>query len=178
MLHGGELAEPIPRPSFTLTATDGQPFDFAERTKGKLTFVFFGFTNCPDICPVHMANLAAALKTLSYEDRQKIAVVFISVDPERDSLPAIRSWLDNFDQSFVGLSGSLDDVNRILTDLRMPPAVQMPADEKGDYSVGHSARMLVFDAKTDVAYVSYGFGTRQKDWTDDLPRLLKDGGKP
>ena len=103
--HGVSLEPPLPRPSFTLTDTRGQPYDFARETRGRLTFLFFGYTNCPDVCPVHVANVAAVLHKLSFEDQQQATFVFVTVDPARDSLPALRAWLDHFDKSFVGLRG-------------------------------------------------------------------------
>src|SRR5262245_42758995 len=96
----------LARPSFNLTSTDGKPFNFAERTAGKLTFLAFGYLNCPDVCPVHMANLATVIGKLAPSERMRTAVVFVSVDPERDSLPAIRKWLDAASPEFIGLTGS------------------------------------------------------------------------
>ena len=67
--QGVLLAEPQPRPDFTLTDTSGQPFDFRAETQGKLTLLFFGYTHCPDVCPIHMANLSAALAQPGMPDR-------------------------------------------------------------------------------------------------------------
>src|SRR6185503_11265117 len=102
-VRGFELGAPLPRPSFTLTATDGKPYAFAKETAGKLTLLFFGYTNCPDVCPVHAANIAEIIKDLPWEDRQRVSFVFVTTDPDRDSLPQLRKWLDNFDSTFVGL---------------------------------------------------------------------------
>lgn len=102
----GAIEVSVARPAFTLTATDGQPFDFRGRTAGRLTFLEFGYTHCPDVCPVHMANLAAALAKLPPSDRMRVDVVFVSIDPDRDSLPVLRKWLDAFDPTFISLTGS------------------------------------------------------------------------
>ena len=170
-LRGVELGAPIPRPRFTLAATDGQPYDFYERTKGKLTFLFFGYTHCPDICPVHVANVASVLRTLSFEDRARAQFVFVTVDPARDSLPLLKTWLAQFDDTFIGLVGSLDSVNAVQASITLPPAISPEPDADGNYFPGHAAQVLVFE-EDDVARLLYPFGTRQVDWANDIPLLL------
>jgi protein SCO1/2 len=178
-LNGVPLDPPRAKPELALTATDGKPFDLQDDTRGKLTFLFFGFTSCPDICPVHMANLAAALSKLSYEERERTRVVFVSVDPERDTPERIREWLDNFDRAFIGVRGSMSDINRAEEQLGLPPSSKLPVNHHdGSYGVGHSTQILVFHPTIDSAYVTYPFGTRQSDWAADLPRLLEHGGRP
>ena len=102
-LRGVELPEPFPAPDFTLRDTEGAEFDFLRETSGYLTLLFFGYTHCPDICPVHMANLAAVLGDLLYEQRSRVKVVFVTTDPERDTPAVVREWLDRFDRSFIGI---------------------------------------------------------------------------
>ncbi|HEY7573705.1 MAG TPA: SCO family protein, partial [Thermoanaerobaculia bacterium] len=95
-LRGTELDPSWPKPDFTLTDTEGGPFDFRARTDGFVTLLFFGYTHCPDVCPVHMANIAAVLADLDYADRARIRVVFVTTDPERDTPGRLREWLDRF----------------------------------------------------------------------------------
>lgn len=167
--RGRVLATPFPRPAFTLADTRGQPFDFATETDGEVALLFFGFTHCPDVCPVHMANIAAVLDDLGWAARDRIRVVFVSTDPDRDTPERIRAWLDRFDPRFVGLRGTLDEVNGIQRQLGLPPSV---IDGRGEnYTVGHAAQVLAFSAD-GPARVVYPFGTRQVDWAADLPRLL------
>lgn len=178
-LRGVELAEPIEVPAFTLDDTEGRPYAFREETAGQLTFLFFGYTSCPDICPVHMANLAAALGDLPYGERRRIEVVFVSTDPERDTPGRIREWLDRFDRDFVGLRGPLERVNEIQHALNLPPAVLEELETRGDaatggaddYLVGHASQILAItgDGRARVAYPG---GIRQTDWRHDLPELL------
>jgi protein SCO1/2 len=170
--RGVVLDTPLPKPEFTLTATNGKPFDFRKETDGTLTLLYFGYTNCPDICPVHLANIAAVLTRLPFEVASHTKVVFVTTDPERDSLPRIRSWLDNFDPNFIGLRGSLDEVNRIQAQLHLGAAVRQPGTGK-DYAVGHAAQVIAF-TPDDQAHVVYPFGTRQEDWANDLPKLVRD----
>ena len=171
-LLGRVLAEPLERPDFTLTDTRGAPFDFRSETEGRLTLLFFGYTHCPDVCPLHMANIAAALDRIGWEARDDVAVVFVTTDPARDTPERIRAWLDRFDRSFIGLRGDIETVNAIQTGLGLPPSVIGPGDSH--YDVGHAAQVLAF-APDGPARVAYPFGTRQSDWVHDLPRLL-DGG--
>ena len=165
----------MPRPAFTLTATDGKPFAFADRTVGRLTFLAFGYTNCPDVCPVHMANLATVLAKLAPSDRMRTAVVFVTVDPDRDSSTVLRKWLDTFDSSFIGLRGTREQVDAVQTLVGFGPAIIRPG-ANGATTVTHASPVLVFTAD-DTAHVMYPFGTRQSDWTRDLPRLLARQGR-
>jgi protein SCO1/2 len=170
-LSGATLQTPLPRPQFTLTATDGQPFDFHQRTQGKVTLLFFGYTNCPDVCPIHAANVAAVLREMSWGERQKIDFVFVTTDPERDSLPAIRAWLDHFDPTFIGLHGTRDEVDAVQRKFGIGI---IPIGEKrddGSYDVGHFSGVFAFEAD-DSARVVYPFGIRQEQWARDIPILL------
>ena len=170
--HGVALEPALPRPSFTLTDTRGQPFEFRKETRGLLTFLFFGYTNCPDVCPVHVQNVAAVLHTLSFEDQQQARFVFVTADPARDSLRVLRAWLDHFDKSFIGLRGEDADVAGIMGAIGLPPVMRGAPGANGWYEVGHPATVIVFTAD-DSAHVLYPFGTRQADWAEDIPRLLR-----
>jgi protein SCO1 len=175
-VRGAELGTPLPRPTFTLTDTDGKPYAFAEKTSGKLTLLFFGYTNCPDVCPVHAANIAEIIKTMPWEDRQRVSFVFVTTDPDRDSLPQLRKWLDKFDSSFVGLRGPIEQVNEIQKGLNLGT---LPLGEKaadGSYEVGHAAVVLAIEPD-DSLRVMYPFGIRQQDWAADIPVLLKRHAK-
>ncbi|WP_237702910.1 SCO family protein [Candidatus Protofrankia datiscae] len=90
------------RPSFTLTDTAGHSFDFARQTAGRATLLFFGYTNCPDVCPTTMADIAAAKRLARNDAGSALTVVFVTTDPGRDSAEALRRWLDQFDSSFTG----------------------------------------------------------------------------
>jgi protein SCO1/2 len=174
----GAVDVAIARPSFVLTATDGKPFDFGARTRGRLTFLEFGYTNCPDVCPVHMANLAAALRQLPPSDRMRIDVVFVSIDPDRDSLPALRKWLDAFDPTFIGLTGTREALDSAQMAVNFGPAIVQPAapGSPGSEVVSHAAPVLAFTAD-DSAHVMFPFGTRQADWLRDIPVLLRETGR-
>ncbi|MEM9713643.1 MAG: SCO family protein, partial [Actinomycetota bacterium] len=160
---------PTDRPDFVLTDTAGEPFDFRAETGGELTLMYFGYTECPDICPVHLAQLSEALER---PGMPQATVVFVSVDPARDTPDVIRDWLDNFDDDFVGLTGSVDDLI-----VAQEAAGVVPADIEGDpqeagYLVGHAGQLLAY-APDDRGYVIYPFGTRQSELVNDLPVLAE-----
>ncbi len=170
--RGMVLLQPIPKPDFVLTDTDGKPFDFRAETDGYLTLLFFGYTYCPDVCPVHMANLAYVIGGMPRQLQNRIKVVFVSVDPERDTPERIREWLDAFDRRFIGLRGTKEETDAVLNELRLPTPVLGEPDETGYYQVGHPSTIIAF-TPDDQAPVLYPFGTRQADWAYDLPRLLE-----
>src|SRR5215470_53684 len=83
--RGGLVSPPLPKATFTLTDTSATPFEFRQQTQGFVTLLFFGYTRCPDLCPLHMANIAFALKQLPSNVAEQIKVVFVTTDPRRDS---------------------------------------------------------------------------------------------
>ena len=170
--RGRVLPQPLAKPDFTLTDTEGEPFDFREETRGELALLFIGYTNCPDVCPVHMANLAAVLKDLPHEVSDQVEVIFVTADPERDTPEVIRSWLDRFDRDFIGLRGTQEEVHAIEEALMLPPSVVAKDEATGEPIVGHASHVVAFTAD-GKAHVMYPFGTRQADWSHDLPRLVR-----
>jgi len=167
---GTVISPPTPAPEFVLTATDGRPWDFDRESRGFVTLLYFGYTHCPDVCPVHMANIAAALHEIPFDLASKVKVVFVTVDPDRDSTAQLRRWLDNFDPGFVGLRGATVAVTRIEQALGLAPATAERAPG-GEYIVGHPAAVLAVVG--DSVRVAYPFGTRQIDWARDLPKLIE-----
>jgi len=168
--RGIVLESAPPKPSFTLEDTNGEPFDFRQKTDGYSTFLFFGYTSCPDVCPVHMASLAAVRRQLPSELQRSMKVVFVTTDPERDTPERIRDWLANFDPDFVGLRGSKAEVDSIQLSLGLPPSIYEPPDETGFYVVGHASQVLAFSPDGSIRVI-YPFGTRQADWKHDIPLL-------
>jgi protein SCO1/2 len=174
--RGVALSAPMPKPSFTLTDFNGQPYDFAAQTRDKVGLLFFGYTHCPDVCPLHMANIAAVLKQMPAEDRARVVTVFVTTDPERDTPERLRAWLGNFDPSFVGLTGTPAELASAQQLLGLPEATReyLNADSV-NYFVGHGAQVFAF-ARDGYAYTIYPFGIRQEDWANDLPRLVRATG--
>lgn len=168
-LQGVLIDPPQPKPDFVLTDTEGNEFDFAEATEGKLTLLYFGYLNCPDICPVHLAQIAETFDVLPDVARDAV-VVFVTVDPERDTPDAIRKFLDNFDSRFIGLTGTLEEVEAAQTASGVPVAIFV--GEGDDYTVNHAAQVFAF-APDGLNHTVYPFGTRQSQWTNDLELLAQ-----
>jgi protein SCO1/2 len=164
---GEPAGDPVSRPAFTLTGVDGMPFDFATQTGGKLTFLFFGYTNCPDICPIQMATLTAALADMPDVSAQ---VVFVTTDPDRDDPERLRSWLSNFDRPIVGLTGTPEQVAAAQSEARVTVALVGEPDESGKYEVGHAASVLIY-TPDDILRTSLPSGTTQAEWTSVIGQL-------
>lgn len=166
--QGVPLADGTPKPEFTLTDTDGNEFDFVADTAGTTTLLFFGYTECPDICPPHLAQIAQVLQRP--ESPTNVTVVFVTVDPDRDTPEVIRAFLDQFDRSFVGLTGDHDDITAAQQAAGVPVAIFDDPDDDGDYLVGHSGEMRAY-APDGYGYVTFPFGTRQTQFLHDLQIL-------
>lgn len=176
-LSGPQIVPPLPKPDLVLTTTDGKPFDIRKDTEGYITLLFFGYTNCPDVCPVHMANIAGAMKKLGPEITNRIKVVFVTVDPNRDTPEVIRTWLNHFDDRFIGLRGDSASVASAFTQLRLGPAMHEAgpdslAPNPIQYTIGHAAIVLAYGTD-NLAHVVYPFGIRQADWSKDLTLLVE-----
>jgi protein SCO1/2 len=140
---------PRPLPAFALVDQQGAAFG-ADRLRGRWSFVFFGFVNCPDICPTTLATLAAARKTL--EDLPAVerpGVVLVSVDPGRDTPPVLARYLAHFDPSFTGVTGEPAALDALAGTLGVAVIVG-PADDDGNYAVDHSAAVFLVDPKARV----------------------------
>lgn len=172
-LQGVVVDPPQPKPSFTLTDTSGEPYEFAAETEGKLTLLYFGYVNCPDICPVHLAQIAEVFDQIP-EVARDTEVVFVSVDPDRDSADEIRAFLDNFDSRFIGLTGTRAELDTAQTEAGVPPAAIEGSGD--DYTVDHAGWVIAY-APDGRHHANYPFGTRQSAWTNDLEILAgRDGG--
>jgi protein SCO1 len=165
--QGIELDPAQPRPTFTLTDTTGKAYDFAARTRGRPTLLFFGYTHCPDVCPTTMADAAVALTGVDAAIRDQVTVVFVTTDPKRDTGPVLDRWLRNFDPDlktkFVGLTGSLAQVEAAQVAAKVPVAE--------DNGQTHSAELL-FYGKDDYARVGYVSGSSSGDLQHDLPIVV------
>jgi protein SCO1/2 len=170
--RGGLVAPPLPKPRFVLTDTSGTPFDFWNRTQGSVTLLFFGYTYCPDQCPMHMANIGAALKKLPFGIADQVKLVFVTTDPARDTPVQLRRWLDNFDKRFVGLTGTEAALESVQKAAGVPAARQAGL-RNGDYSNAHANFVVVY-TKDNLAHVIYPGGVSKGDWIHDLPLLIKE----
>lgn len=171
--RGGLVSPPLPKPKFTLTDTAGAAFDFGARTQGYVTLLFFGYTNCPDMCPMQMHMIGQAFKKLPAAVADQFKVVFVTTDPARDSPQVMRAWLDNFDKRFIGLTGSERAIDAAQIAANLAPATKSPVRPDGAYDVGHAAFVLAY-TKDNLAHVIYPVGMALEDWVHDLPYLAKE----
>ena len=170
--RGGLVTPPLPKPHFVLTDTSGAPFDFWKQTSGSVALLFFGYTNCPDQCPMHMTNLSSAMKKLPPGLADRIKLVFVTTDPARDTRPELRRWLDNFDKRFVGLTGTEAAIEAVQKAAGVPPARKTPGTGV-NYGIAH-ANFVIAYTKDDMAHVIYPGGVSKDDWVHDLPLLINE----
>ncbi|MEU5433984.1 SCO family protein [Streptomyces sp. NPDC020719] len=168
---GTVLDRPFTKPDFVLTDTQGKKFDFRERTKGKPTLIYFGYTNCPDVCPLTMSNIAIAKKRLPKADQDKLQVVFVTTDPERDTPDSLGKWLKAQDPSFIGLTGDFPTIQAGARSIGIgiDPATK---DKDGKVVSMHGAQVIAFSPRTDQGYVLYGDTATAEDYTKDLPKII------
>lgn len=166
---------PYEKPYETLTDTSGKPFNIRQQTEGYLTLLYLGYTHCPDICPTQMADLAEALKSLGAGVRRQTRVIFITVDPERDTAEVMRDWLNLFDASFVGLRAEPQTLARLLNGFSMEYPKRTDLEE-GYYTVSHAAFIIAF-TRDNMGHVVFPAGMPVKDLKDEIPHLLKEDWK-
>ncbi|MFD9544846.1 SCO family protein [Streptomyces sp. NPDC060022] len=170
------LDQPFTKPDLVLTDTHGKTYDLREQTKGKPTLIYFGYTNCPDVCPLTMSNIALAKRALPQADRDELQVVFVTTDPERDTPASLGSWLKAQDPAFTGLTGDFPTIQAGARQIGI--GIDPPKKEKDGTVVSmHGAQVIAFSPKTDKGYVLYGEDTTADDYAQDLPKIIK-GEKP
>lgn len=116
--------------------------------QGKVVAMFFGYTNCPDVCPVTLQQLAAVKQQLG-DDSDKLQVLFVSVDPQRDTPELLREYVPQFDPSFDALTGSIEELTPLLEGLRVYHA-KVDSDDPKAYLMDHSSSVYVFDQNGNV----------------------------
>jgi protein SCO1 len=173
-LRGVVQSPGLPKPNLTLVDTAGHPYNLTAQTQGKVTLLYFGYTHCPDVCPTHMANIATALHQLPASVTSQVTVVFVTTDPQRDTTTLLRAWLDHFDRSFIGLTGTVDQIQAAEAAAGLPPSTPDSSHPLpgGGYSVEHAAQVELFTTD-NLTHVEYPSGYSASDWTNDLPILVR-----
>jgi len=156
--------------TFQLAGHDGKPRTLADFA-GKAVVVTFGFTHCPDVCPTILADLAQTVKKLG-PDADRVQVLFITVDPERDTREALAKYVTAFDPRFVGLSGDADATLRTAKEFKVFYEKRKSGDS---YTVDHSAQSFVVDPKGRLRLFVRHDRIAQ-DLAEDLRTLLRDAG--
>lgn len=190
-LYGTLVDPPLRLANVTLRDTNGRRVRLADFEPGAATALFFGFTNCDDVCPTTMADLASARRSLPPRLAEKVEVVFVTVDPVRDTPPVLRTWLDQFDTETTGLRGPTEVVNRAERSLYADQSNKATTDPSAgpeadghhhqhapegsstggrDYEVNHSGSVYVFGPRDET--VLYSGGTTVAQYAADFTRLL------
>lgn len=170
---GTRLQNPYAAPDIALTDTDGAAYSLAADTDEPLTLVFFGYTHCPDYCPLVMNNIAAAMNRLDDADRDDVDVVFVTTDPARDTGPVLEEYLEAYDPGFIGLTGDLATIIAVGE----PLAVYVSDGKKlstGGYDLGgHSTFTLAIDSDDD-AVALWNQETSSTEFAADIHTLLTE----
>ena len=155
---------------FQLTDQNGQVRTLKD-FKGKLVVLFFGYTQCPDVCPTTMAELAQARKLMG-PDGEKVQGLFVTIDPERDTPELLKAYMGNFDPAFLALRPTMAQLPEVAKDFKVYYK-KVDGKTPGSYTMDHSAGSYVFDGKGRIRlYNRYGSGA--ESLASDIRLLLKD----
>jgi protein SCO1/2 len=158
---------------FALTGHDGKPRTLAD-FRGKVAVLFFGYTQCPDVCPTTLAELAEVMKQLG-PDAERVQVLFATIDPERDTPELLARYVPAFNPTFLGLAGDAEATARTAKEFRIIYQKQ-PGQTPGSYTMDHSAGTFLFDTQGRLRlYVGYGQGPDV--FTHDIRELLRSTPK-
>ncbi|WP_124553617.1 SCO family protein [Methylophilus methylotrophus] len=162
-----------------LTGTQfGKPLSLTDHTgklrsmndfKGKVVVLFFGYTHCPDVCPTTMSDLKQTMKLLG-DKADDVQVLFVTVDPERDTQEVLAQFVPGFDPRFIGLRGTVEEVAANLSEYKVY-AAKVSEPGKSGYTMDHSAGLYVFD-KTGAPRIYLGYGEKPENIAHDLRLLL------
>jgi protein SCO1/2 len=168
--RGTAYTEPYPvAPEIELTRADGSSFRLSE-ARGEVVMLFFGYTSCPDVCPTTMAELNQALENLG-DRAERVNVLFVTVDPQRDTPERVQKYVDHFNPSFIGLSGSEAELARVWGEYGVFREI-VEGDSAAGYMVNHTARVTLIDQQGNMR-VSFPFDTPVESIVHDLRLLLK-----
>lgn len=164
--EGAELTQPYVMPELTLDASTGGEFPLRTGSDAPVLIVFFGYTNCPDICLGTLTDLASALNRVPDDVRSRIQVLFVTVDPDRDTPQVLKAYLDRIDPDFIGLTGTPATIEAVAAAM----GVGIEGTEQrpdGGYDVNHTTQVIGFDARRRGVVVwtqGTGIGTYRSDF--------------
>lgn len=168
--RGTEPGEPYRMPDLTLRADNGNPFNLIRDTAYPVTLVFFGYTHCPDECPLILNELASAYRQLPPGVRESTQVLFVTTDPRRDTDRVLRTYLARFDPAFLGVTGRLPDILAAAKAMGVAVSGMEPLPG-GGYDVGHSVQVIGF--RGNAAPVIWTQGTPVDDIVSDVVALAR-----
>jgi len=164
--NGSDITKARLNPSFELTSHLGKSTNI-EDFSGKVLAIFFGFAHCPDVCPTTMYELKA-IKDLLGIDGDKLQVIFVSLDPERDSVELLEKFVPSFDSSFIGLTGTAADIKKIASQYKI--YYQKVGDDE-NYTIDHSSAIYLIDKKGNIR-IRHPYGSSQEMIVNDIRTLL------
>jgi protein SCO1/2 len=142
---------------FALTATTGQTVT-DQTFRGKWVVMYFGYTYCPDACPTALNNISVALERLGV-DSAKLQPLFVTVDPQRDTREEMREYLKSFDSRIIGLTGTKDQIDKVIKEFRVYASAEKPDSDGGNYLVSHSSYLYLMDPRGNFVNVIHGDAT-------------------
>ncbi|MGZ9222208.1 MAG: SCO family protein [Anaerolineales bacterium] len=170
--RGTMYAEPYPpAPEIQLTRANGAGFRLSQM-RGNTVLLFFGYTSCPDVCPTTMAELKQVLEKLDEDDAKEVRILFVTVDPERDTPERVQEYVNHFNPDFIGLSGTEPELAEVWQDYGVFRETVEGTSSAG-YLVNHTARVTLIDRNGNLR-LSYAFDTPMDNIVHDLKLLLKE----
>ncbi|NVD72588.1 SCO family protein [Duganella sp. BJB1802] len=170
-LKAGVFDPPRMAPDFTVRGSDGKELKLSQY-RGKLVLLEFGYTSCVDVCPVSLGMLAEARRQMGAQANQ-LQVIYVTVDPERDTPERMRNYLRAFDPTFIGATGTQQQMARVRQDYGITATKKMIDGSKTDYTVGHSSYLYFVDRKGSLRAL-LPFGRTAADVVHDATLLLKN----
>lgn len=168
-MFGAVIEPPKPLPDFTLSAEGGAVS--LSQFRGRLVLLYFGYTNCPDICPTSLGSLGQALNLLDEKQAADVQVIFVSVDPQRDTPEKLANYARMFYPSFIGLTGTPEQIDVITKNMGVYYRLNEP-DANGYYVVEHSSSILALDREGRLMAM-WSFGQQPSEIASDLRILLR-----
>ncbi|MGQ0442980.1 MAG: SCO family protein [Methylophilaceae bacterium] len=162
-ITGADFPKPL-----TLTDHTGKLRTMSD-FNGKVVVLFFGFTHCPDVCPTTMSDLKNTMKLLGSKSDQ-VQVLFVSVDPQRDTEEVLAQFVPSFDKRFLGMRGSLQETAETMGNFKIYYS-KVAGKTESDYTIDHSAGMYAFDKQGKIR-LYMGYGQKPADIASDITRLL------
>jgi protein SCO1/2 len=167
--NGAQLDPPWPLPDFELTDTQGQTFRLSD-VEADLALIYFGYTHCPDVCPLTLLDVEEALKGM--DGNERVQVIFITLDPERDTPEVLAGYLSAFDPDFIGLTGDSHTIQEVIKPYRVVAEHEEAGRAAAGYLVNHTARLYLVNPQRELQ-LTYAFGFDPADLRSDLEHLLK-----
>jgi protein SCO1/2 len=172
----------VGKPDIYLTDTSGRPYNIAKATKGRVTLLYFGYTHCPNVCPINIGLAAQAIHGLPAAERSKVTMVFVTTDPTRDSPAVIRAWLGKFtsafpgDPTFVGLTASeakIHDAERQIH-MMLSSAATFEGKNGKTENIVHAGYTEVY-SQDGIAHLQVTYAESPFDYTTTLEHLIQKG---